>query len=193
MDFHDSATPQDERDGASDAELLSRCAARDRSAWGLLVHRYKDLVYSTALATGLSSEDAGDVFQEVFLELNSSAARVRNPQALPRWLMVATRRLSYKVATQRRRMAPRITKDLIDPRTLVEDEVVAAEARRQLEMGLAHLDPRCAELLRYIFFSPESPSYVDIGRRFSLALGSVGPIRSRCLGRLRQLLEEQNG
>ena len=162
-------------------------------AWGILVARYKDLVYSTALATGLSPEDAGDVFQEVFLELNGSAGRVRYPQALPRWLMVATRRLSFKVATQRRRMAPRISKDLIDPRTLVEDEVVAAEARRQLEVGLSRLDPRCAELLRFIFFSPEPPSYGDIGERFGLAIGSVGPIRSRCLGRLRQLLEEQDG
>jgi RNA polymerase sigma factor (sigma-70 family) len=192
LDVDESAQPPEESDEASDAELLSRCAERDRKAWGILVARYKDLVYSAALASGLSAEDAGDVFQEVFLELDSSAARVRNPQALPRWLMVATRRLSYKVATQRRRMAPRISKDLIDPRTLVEDEVVAAEARRQLEAGLGRLDPRCAELLRYIFFSPETPSYSDICERFGLALGSVGPIRGRCLHRLRQLLEEHD-
>lgn len=192
MQIDGTAQPPRERDEASDAALLSRCADGDRSAWGILVARYQDLVFSTALATGLDAEDAGDVFQEVFLELEASASRIRDPRALPRWLMVATRRLAYKVAARRRRLTPRLPKDLIDPRSLADDEVVAAEARRQLEAGLARLDPRCAAFLRFLFFHPVSPSYEDVCRRFDLAMGSIGPIRSRCLGRLRRLLEEND-
>lgn len=155
-----------------------------------MVLRYKDLVYSTAVRTGLPAEDAEDVFQEVFLELQRSAARIRNPQALPRWLMVATRRLSYKVAVRRRRMLPDISEELVDPGRLQEDEVIAAQARLALEAGLQRVDARCAALLRVLFFSPEPPSYDELSVSFGLARGSLGPIRIRCLERLRRELGE---
>src|SRR5690606_17184222 len=180
----------DARSRGSDSDLLRRCAQGEREAWGTLVHRYQDLVWSTALKTGLGPADAEDVFQEVFLELWRSAARIRNPDALPRWLLVATRRRSYKVAVQRRRILPQLTLDLIDPAALPEHEVIAAESRIALERGLEKLDPRCAHLLRILFFSPEPPSYGALSRQLGIARGSIGPIRIRCLERLRKALEE---
>jgi RNA polymerase sigma factor (sigma-70 family) len=182
------SSPARSRD--NDSDLLSRCALGDREAWGALVHRYRELVWSTALKTGLGPPDAEDVFQEVFLELWRSASRIRNPSALPRWLLVATRRRSYKVAVQRRRILPQLTLDLIDPAALPEHEVIAAESRVALERGLEKIDSRCAEMLRVLFFSPEPPSYGALSKQLGIARGSIGPIRIRCLDRLRRALEE---
>jgi RNA polymerase sigma factor (sigma-70 family) len=180
------------RSRESDADILLRCANGDHEAWSILIHRYKDLVWSAALRTGLDIADAEDVFQEVFLELRRSASRIRNPNALPRWLLVATRRLSYKVAVQRRRILPQLTLDLVDPASLPEHEVIAAESRIELERGLEQLDPRCAQLLRILFFSPEAPSYDALSEQLGIARGSIGPIRIRCLNRLRRVLEENS-
>ncbi|MEZ4647834.1 MAG: sigma-70 family RNA polymerase sigma factor [Candidatus Eisenbacteria bacterium] len=173
----------------SDEQILSRCAQGEREAWGELVQKYKDLVYSTALRTGLDPADAEDVFQEVFLELHRSAARIRNPQALPRWLMVATRRLCYKTAVRRRRLLPELTIDLVDPSRLPEEEVIAAQARLGLERALASIDERCRRLLHTLFFEPEPPSYDELSETLGLARGSIGPIRIRCLERLRRVVE----
>ncbi|MEZ4651752.1 MAG: hypothetical protein R3E97_23740 [Candidatus Eisenbacteria bacterium] len=71
--------------------------------------------------------------------------------------------------------------------------MIAAEARVQLEIALDRLDPRCAEFLRFLFFGATTPSYEQICAEFGLAIGSVGPIRGRCLERLRQILEETYG
>jgi RNA polymerase sigma factor (sigma-70 family) len=186
-----TALPPEPQLPESDADILSRCAIGDRTAWGVLVHRYKDLVYSTALRTGLDTADAEDVFQEVFLELHRSAARIRNPNALPRWLLVATRRLCYKTAVRRRRMLPDISEDLVDPSRLPEEEVIAAQSRVSVEEGLRQLDARCARLLGILFFSQEPPSYDEISETLGLARGSIGPIRIRCLDRLRKVIGDR--
>ncbi len=176
--------------GESDTQLLKLCAQEDREAWGKLVQRYQNLVYSTALNIGLDADDAGDVFQEVFLELYRSAGRIRRPEALPRWLIVATRRLCYKVATRRRRLLPDISEDLVDPSSLADEEVVASEARLRLENALSELGGRCAKLLRVLFFSAREVSYDEVAEKMGMARGSVGPIRIRCLNRLKRVLGE---
>lgn len=191
MSTQPTALPPEPQLPESDAEILPRCATGDRGAWGVLVHRYKDLVFSTALRTGLDTADAEDVFQEVFLELHRSAARIRNPNALPRWLLVATRRLCYKTAIRRRRMLPEISEDLVDPSRLPEEEVIAAQSRVAVEEGLKQLDARCARLLGILFFSAEPPSYDEVSETLGLARGSIGPIRIRCLDRLRKVIGDQ--
>ena len=99
----------------------------------------------------IAADDAGDVFQEVWLELHRSIPRIRNPQGLPRWLMVATRRLSYKVATRRRRMISGISRDLVDPTELPDDLVDGAKTRQRLED----------------YFLPHNEQlYKTLGRRF---------------------------
>jgi hypothetical protein len=45
-------------------------------------------------------------------------------------------------------------------------------------------------MLRVLFFSPEPPSYGALSKQLGIARGSIGPIRIRCLDRLRRALEE---
>ena len=87
-------------------------------------------------------------------------------------------------------MLPDMSQDLVDPSRLPEDEVIAAQSRVSVEEGLRQLDARCARLLSILFFSPEPPSYDAISETLGLARGSIGPIRIRCLERLRRVIGE---
>jgi RNA polymerase sigma factor (sigma-70 family) len=153
-----------------------------------LVARYQGLVWSTALGVGLDRDDAADVFQYVWVELHRSLPRFRHAVALPRWLMVATRRNAYKVAAQRRRVVHETFEDMTDPAALADAQVEAAEGRRQIETALAALDERCRDFVRLFFLEPVKASYEKIAAEANLAIGSIGPTRARCLQKLRRAL-----
>ncbi len=175
---------------ADNATLLTLCAAGNQAAWSRLVSRYENLVFSVALSCGLAREDAEDVYQQVWLEVHRSLGRIRNPQALPQWLIVSTRRLCYRQSARSARNAGTVSAELVDPTALPDAMVEAFESRRVLEWGLAKLGGPCAKLLRMLFLRDAKPSYQAISRETGLAVGSIGPIRARCLKRLRKLMEE---
>lgn len=174
-----------------DADLVARCQAGDETAWTQLVQRHEGLVYSTALSLGLGEEDAADVFQQVWVQLHQSLPRLRNPQGLVRWLIVATRREGYRISVQRRRLASGVSRDHLDPSTLPDEAVEGAQARQRLEASMRRLGEKCERLLRLLFLSDAKIPYEEISRRTGLAIGSIGPIRSRCLTRLRTLMEDR--
>ncbi len=49
-------------------------------------------------------------------------------------------------------------------------------------------DP-CRSLILGLFFDPAEPSYEELASRIGRPLGSVGPLRGRCLERLRTIME----
>src|SRR5262245_9999504 len=51
----------------TDRRLLEACRAGNQAAWERLVLKYRHLVYSIALRSRLDADQAGDVFQSVFL------------------------------------------------------------------------------------------------------------------------------
>jgi RNA polymerase sigma factor (sigma-70 family) len=172
----------------SDSELVRRCLEDDQDAWEALIQRHQGLVYSTALEVGLSPDDAGDVFQDVWIELNRSLRRLRNPGALPRWLIVATRRLSWKVAIRNRRIIPQIPPDLVDPWALPDEAMEFVESRNRIDIALRELGDPCGRLLRLLFLESPRPTHRTIAQRTGLAMGSIGPTRNRCLDKLRRIL-----
>lgn len=177
--------------GPDNHELVARCLEGDEKAWRTLVLRYRTLVYSLALRTGLDEEGAQEIFQQVWTELHRSLARLRDPQALPKWLAVSTRRLSYRYAMDRRRWVDGTFDEMVDPAKLPDDEVEDLELRQQIEDGMGKIDERCQELLRLLFFHSPPLSYPEISAKVGIARGSIGPIRARCLGRLRKVMEDR--
>lgn len=170
-------------------KLIEACARGDQAAWSRLVSQYEDLVFSTALQTGLDHEAAVDVFQQVWLELHRSLLRLRDPQALPKWLIVTTRRLAYKQAVTRNLWLNEVREDLVDPTPGPESTIVAMEERGAVEAAMQKLDSRCREVLRMFFYTDDKPSYRTVAAELGLAEDSVGSLKTRCLDRLRDVLE----
>src|SRR5580658_5904877 len=67
--------------------LVKECLRGNEEAWSALVDRYKNLVYSIPLKYGITGDDSSDIFQAVFFELLSHMSEIRQPKALPMWLI----------------------------------------------------------------------------------------------------------
>lgn len=169
----------------TDAELLAGCRRRDPEAWDLLVGRYERLVYSVALRNGLQAEDAADVTQSTFVTLIDSLDRIRDEERLPSWLMTVTRRQAWRVRNLSRRQVDleQLPESTVDP--LADWDAVVS-----LHDALAELGGTCRDLLEALYFEPESPSYAEIAARFGRSIGGIGPLRGRCLEKLRTILDE---
>ncbi|MEU1377259.1 sigma-70 family RNA polymerase sigma factor [Streptomyces triculaminicus] len=69
----------------------------------------------------------------------------------------------------------------------VEQTVLDAEARRELRAAVRRLPGRCPRLLGALL-SANDPTYREIAGKLGMSQGSLGPVRSRCLGCLRRML-----
>lgn len=68
-----------------------------------------------------------------------------------------------------------------------EDAVLHGEQRRVLRSAVARLPGRCPELIGALL-SPRDLTYREIAGELGISQGSLGPVRSRCLGCLRRML-----
>lgn len=172
----------------TDAELLERCRGRDGDAWDMLVARYERLVFSVALRNGLSREDAADVTQTTFVALLDALDRLRDSERLASWLMTVARRQSWRTRNLSRRYtdlesAPEKSSDPFAH----WDEVVA------LHDALVKLGGPCRDLLEALYLDDDNPSYAEIAERLGRSIGGIGPLRGRCLDKLRAILTEDGG
>jgi len=173
----------------STADLVRAAAADDQSAWHTLIHRFAGLVWAIAREHGLSTSDAADVSQATWLNLASQLSSIRHPERLAGWLATTARREALRAITARGRELPvdwLATADF-HAEPAAESQVLATEANTALWQALAELPQRCRQLLRLVAHAPEL-TYAQAARALGIRLGSVGPIRGRCLAALRRKL-----
>lgn len=169
----------------SDAELLDRCRRQDAEAWRLLIDRYERLIYTVALRNGLTAEDSADVTQTTFVALLDGLDSVRDEERLASWLMTVARRQAWRLRNLKRRSVP-----LEAAPEASTDPSADWDTLTTLHDALSTLGGSCRELLLALYFDPAEPSYVDLAERFGRAVGGIGPMRGRCLARLRELMSE---
>jgi RNA polymerase sigma factor (sigma-70 family) len=176
--------------GARMAALMSAAAGGSEEALGQIVTELTPLLWQVARAAGLSSADAEDVLQTVWLRLLSHLDGIRSPASLTAWLVVTTKREAWRVRAAGRRQLP-VDQDrftvLPDHGPGLEEQAIVDDQRRTLWAAIARLDQRCQELLRIIAFVPR-PDYAAVAAKLGMRPGSVGPTRGRCLAKLRALL-----
>ncbi|GAA1746059.1 sigma-70 family RNA polymerase sigma factor [Aeromicrobium alkaliterrae] len=170
----------------SDSELLERCRAADEDAWNLLVARYERLVFTVALRNGASREDAADITQTTFVALIDSLHRLEDESRLASWLMTVARRQAWRVRSTSRRDLPLETAAA----TTGEDPYELWDTQTAVHDALAMLGGTCRELLLALYFDPEEPSYADIAADMGRSIGGIGPLRGRCLDRLRSVMAQ---
>jgi RNA polymerase sigma factor (sigma-70 family) len=175
------------RDDPDVVAMVTAARDGDKDAWNWLVDRYAPLVWSICRRYGLSSSDAEDVGQNVWLRLVEHLAKIREPAALPGWIVTTTRRECLRLLRLAQRVEPNegaLERSLADDSQQVVDEVLAHERNVVFREAFAQLPGRCQHLLSLLMQDPPVP-YVVISVRLNMPIGSVGPIRARCLERLR--------
>lgn len=170
--------------------LVTRASAGDQQAWNEIVERYSPLVWSICLRYRLDRQDIDDVGQSVWLLLVERIGRLREPAALPGWLATTTQRECLRVlrAARRHDHAELLPEEQMPPdpdATMIEEEILAAERDAGIRAAFAELPRGCRELLALLVSDPPR-SYEEISATLGMRVGSIGPMRARCLDRLRR-------
>ena len=170
----------------SDRELVARCRAGDERAWNELVERFSRYVYAICVqAFRLPETDAEDVFQEVFARAYERLDSLRDDSAVRPWLAQLTRRLCIDRLRASARERPTADEELMPAGS--EETLALLEEALTVHDALAETPEHCREILDRFFARDES--YRTIGAALHLPPGTIASRISRCLGRLRELLE----
>ena len=121
---------------ASDADLVGRCRAGEREAFGQIVGRYQALVCALAYSACGSFTQSEDVAQEVFLRAWRQLGALREPERLKEWLAGIARRAAVDAYRRNRREPSLGGEDL--PAEAASPEPLPSEltARREEEQLL---------------------------------------------------------
>jgi RNA polymerase sigma factor (sigma-70 family) len=178
----------------TDQRLVPECLKGNQEAWSALIDKYKNLIYSVPIKLRMY-DDAADIFQAVCVDLLTGLPKLREPKALPKWIMQA----SYHKCLQYRKRAERTSsltdekgEDLpvVSEQPLPERMLAELEKEQMVRDSIGQLPDRCEQMVKMLFFENPPRPYQDVARELGIATGSIGFIRGRCLQKLRKQLEK---
>lgn len=181
MDVNDGAGPV--------PRLVAAALDGDQGAWQELVARYTPLVLSIVRRHRLQGSDAEDVVQTVWLRLVEHLGDLREPAALPGWIVTTARNECLRILKARRVFPsedPTAHRHPYDDRaeTALDAGILDTERHEALLAALAELPDRQRGLLLLLIEDPPVP-YEEISARLGIPVGSIGPTRARALSRVR--------
>jgi RNA polymerase sigma factor (sigma-70 family) len=173
------------------AELLAGCARGEQADWDELVERFGRLVWSVVKSHRMNDVDAEDVHQLTWFRLVQNVDRIRDPDRIGDWLATVARRESRRVLARRGRLVMVGDSETLDGLSghseSPEQITLRAQGRQDALRALGTLSEQCRGLLSLTLADPPA-SYDEISSALSMSVGSVGPIRTRCLRRLRRAM-----
>jgi RNA polymerase sigma factor (sigma-70 family) len=176
-----------------DTRLVRQCLSGSEEAWSLLIEKYKALIYSIPVRYGLPPHEAADVFQATCVELLARLPELREPRALPKWLIQVAHHQCCRWKRESQRVISRDSqRDLPEPETpaIAEALVQQTHEEQMLREAMATLSPKCRRLIELLFFETPSRPYSEVAGELGLAVGSIGFTRQKCIERLGRTLKD---
>lgn len=179
--------------------LLARARKGEIAAFESLMTAYENRVYTLALRSTGSEQDAADITQEVFLRVWKNLESFRGDSSLSTWLYRVTSNLCVDFARKRAAEGSIASIDDIegpaasipDPsRTIQPEQMIEnQELREELQYGLAQLseEHRKVVLLRDI----AGLTYTEVAHTLGLEEGTVKSRLARARKTLRRILSER--
>jgi RNA polymerase sigma factor (sigma-70 family) len=170
------------------------------------VQRYQRLVYAIVRRFGDDEHAAADVFQTVFSRLLQHLPKLDDPSRLQAWIVTTAKR---EALLQRKRAQRTVSMhrggdggdtgdasagwsadwEPADEASGPERQLDELQQLHAVRQAMDRLDARCRDLLSLLFTDEDvRVPYEEVGRRLGLPVGSIGPTRARCLGKLRGLM-----
>jgi RNA polymerase sigma factor (sigma-70 family) len=194
-----AAMPQRAPQDPTLVAVVAAARAGDDAAWTELVRRFDRRLRNIARSYRLSGGDIDDVVQMTWLDAFRNLDALREPAAIGAFLATIACRNALRALQRPVREQPSGNPRLGDDAdwNLPETHVFTAERRDALAQALASLPERHRRLMTVLATRP-ALDYREIGRLLDMPVGSIGPIRMRCLVRLRahgamQALDDTHG
>jgi RNA polymerase sigma factor (sigma-70 family) len=145
-------------------------------------------VWSIRTRFNLSPSGREDAAQTVWLRLVEQLGTLREPAALPGWPTTTTRRECLRQVTAARdaeRPGNKPKEERQAPGdSAIERDILTEERNAALRAAFAELPPQWRQLLSMLISEPPY-SYAEISATLRIPAGSIGPLRGRCLARMR--------
>jgi RNA polymerase sigma-70 factor (ECF subfamily) len=183
----------------TEEELIARAAGGDQHAYGVLVERYSDFVYTVVLRVVGSAEDAEDVAQEAFVRAHRALPRFRGDSKFSSWLYrIAVNRALTHLKRRKRRPAtvemtasPRVEAEVRsrhaedDPRRHMLDR----EFRARVRAAVAKLPPRYRAAVTLFYL--EERSYKEVAETLGVPMGTLKTHLHRARAMLKNELADE--
>ena len=182
---------------AGDQDLVARSLAGDDSAYGELVSRYADYVFTIA-ARIVGDTDADDVAQETFIRAHAALGRFRGDSKFSSWLYrIAVNRSLTHLKRRSRRPEPvdpgpddegpceTLASGAPDPERLVLDD----EFRRRVRGAVAALPPRYRAAVTLFYL--EERDYTEVAGVLGIPIGTLKTHLHRARAMLRETLADE--
>jgi RNA polymerase sigma factor (sigma-70 family) len=178
----------------SDAQLLRHYAVeKSEPAFGEVVHRHADLVYSAALRQVGSQDLAGEIAQRVFIDLarkaRSLAGRVREDGSLAGWLYRATRYAALNLLREERRRHARERQVMPELDSASESSPDWNSVSPLLDEAISGLDEQEREALLLRFF--KNQDFHAVGAAIGVSDDTAQKRVTRSLEKLRVALQRR--
>jgi RNA polymerase sigma-70 factor, ECF subfamily len=171
---------------SSECGLVARCRNGDPAAWPELVRRYSPYVYAiTVRAYRLSTQDAEDVFQEVFIRAWQHLDDLRDDAALRPWLGQLTRRLAIDRIRSGAREQARGDLEVASVLS-AEDAMFGLDESLAVRAAIEDLPPVQRDVVNRFFL--QGQSYAEIAGELGVAEGTIASRICRARERLRAQL-----
>ena len=177
-------------DETTDAALVARALAGRREAFAVLVRRYQDHAYGTAVGMLTDFDLARDVVQEAFLNAYRDLPKLREPARFAPWLHGIVRNVARRALRELARvqaMARELSQTVepVCPAPAPDESAAEAERRRIVREALGRLGQRNREAvsLHYV----DGLSYADIAAYLGVTETTV---QGRCQRGRAQLRKE---
>jgi len=180
---------------SDDETLVYYCLTGDESAFGFLVHKYKDLIHAYVYQKVSNYADAEDITQEVFIRAYRKLAQLKYPHKFRSWLYtIASNECKRWLSKKRKRQEKEVNLEEV-PEDAFGFEVDFARAptdwQVDLEKALEGLseDKRIAVSMFYM----SDCSLKDIGEYLGVSVNTVKSKLHRARQQLGNALSEHYG
>lgn len=176
----------------TDHEAIQRCQDGDREAFRLLVDRYRDVLFGTAVLMTGNRALAEEQMQEAFLSAWRGIRGFRLGNPFKPWLVRIL--VNAVLSQQRRRVLPTVGLDGSGPDDLVSSHIGPSSAlddlenRMELRRAIAGLTPDHRQVVALRYFT--DLTVPEVARSLGVREGTVKSRLHRALAILRQQLEE---
>ncbi len=179
----------------TDAELFQALGAGDRAALGILYDRYGVLVYRLALKVLGNKQDAEDLAQDIFINLENSTSYNPGRGTMQAFLMVMTRSRAIDRIRKIRSQSASLQKwgsgisSLSTSAVNPMEKVSNHEISEQVKAALQDLPAKHRQVLEMAYYEGQSQS--EIAQDLGIPLGTIKSWARQGLIALRRVLLEK--